>query len=80
MSLLDSIGVHYAECDTLKFDAPSYSVYIVHRALSSKELNWLHSQQEKANTLAVLFTLESGVHPKSTLVQKNIVLVYIAHI
>ena len=71
MSLLDSIGVHYEECDTQKFDVPSNSVYIVHRALSSKEQNWLHGQQEKANTLAVLFTLESGVHPKSTSVQKK---------
>ena len=65
MSLLDSIGVHYEECDTQKFDVPSNSVYIVHRALSSKEQNWLHGQQEKAHTLAVLFTLESSLRESS---------------
>ena len=71
MSLLDSLGVNYEECNTQKFDVPSYSVYIVHRALSSKEQNWLHNQHEKASPIAVLFTLESGIQPKSTSVQKK---------
>jgi len=71
MSLLDSLGVIYEECYTQKVDEPSYSVYIVHRALTSKEQNWLQNQHEKAKPLAVLFTLESGIQPKSTSVQKT---------
>ena len=71
MSLLDSLGVNYEECYTQKVDEPSYSVYIVHRALTSKEQKWLQNQHEKAKSLAVLFTLESGIQPKSTSVQKT---------